>query len=176
MTYKQLYIFVEGEDDKRFINSVVKPLFLQYYAAVIPILYAGQKQQNIVKFIQTFNNQLNTDYIFFCDLDSRGNVLCVTKRKEIEQNKYSNCFENERMIVVKEEIESWYLAGIAETFKMKPFADTERVTKEDFEKLIPKSFINKIDLMIEILKEYNLEEARQRNQSFAYFVKKFKLA
>lgn len=179
MTYKQLYIFVEGDDEKRFIDSVVKPLFLQHYSTVIPILYSGLKQQIITKYIQTFNNQPNTDYIFFCDLDSRGNPLCVSQRKEKEQVKYSNCFENSKIIVVKEEIESWYLAGISAKnlgfFKIKPFANTEAVTKEDFERLIPKNFTSKIDFMIEILKGYSIEEARQKNYSFAYLVKKFAL-
>jgi hypothetical protein len=178
MTYKQLYIFVEGDDDERFVNQIIKPL-MKNYSFVKLIKYSGLRQQEIVKFIQTFNNQVNTDYIFFCDLDSRGNALCVTQRKEKEQAKYSNCFDNSKIIVVKEEIESWYLAGISAKnlglFKIKPFMDTEAVAKEDFERLIPKNFTSKIDFIIEVLKEYSLEESMTKNGSLAYFIRKFAL-
>ncbi len=108
-----------------------------------------------------------------------GNPLSVSQRKEKEQVKYSNCFDSTKMIVIKEEIESWYLAGISAKnlglFKIKPFTDTEAVTKEDFERLIPKNFTSKIDFMIEILKGYSIVEARQKNHSLAYFMKKFAL-
>lgn len=77
---------------------------------------------------------------------------------------------------MKEEIESWYLAGIIESnlskFKISPFTDTQSITKEEFERMRPKNYGSSIDFMVEILKEYSLEQAKILNSSIKYFVSK----
>ncbi|MDZ7724802.1 MAG: hypothetical protein U5R06_18855 [candidate division KSB1 bacterium] len=72
------------------------------------------------------------------------------------------------------EIESWYLAGLAEKkqrqLKIKPFKDTNDLTKEQFNQQIPNSFDSRIDFMVELLKNYSIEIAQIRNKSFSYFI------
>jgi hypothetical protein len=177
MGYKQLFIFVEGPDDERFINQIIKPLLLERYNHIKTIKYAAMTPKTVIGFIKTFDSQQNSDYIFMCDMDARGDTsLCITQRKTKEQIKFSSYPDSNKIIVVKEEIESWYLAGITsenrKKFNIKPFIGTDTVTKEEFEKIIPKNFGSKTDFMIEVLKEYSLNEAMHFNRSFHYFMSK----
>jgi hypothetical protein len=178
MSYKQLFIFVEGPDDERYIDTIVRPQLEERYSFIKIIKYASLTKIVIESFIKTYKKQIHTDYLFICDMDAKGdNSLCITKRKEKEQNKYGSYLEIDKIIVVKEEIESWYLAGITPTnlvkFKIKSFSDTQLVTKEAFEKMIPKNFISPNDFMVEVLKEYSLTQAKNINNSLKYFVNKY---
>ncbi|MBK8442671.1 MAG: hypothetical protein IPL35_04270 [Sphingobacteriales bacterium] len=78
----------------------------------------------------------------------------------------------ERIFVVKEVIESWYLAGISEEqkekFKIENFTDTQCLNKHYFDALS-----NAPDFRIEILKGYSLEKAVFCNASLCYFNDKF---
>lgn len=53
--------------------------------------------------------------------------------------------------------------------KIKYFCNTENVTKEKFNMLIPQN-VNRINFMIDILKKYDVDEAAFRNKSFNYFI------
>jgi hypothetical protein len=174
-----LYIFLEGTDDERYFNSVIIPRLKDKYKKVNPILYANMNKINFLKLIKTFQEQ-EIDYIFFTDLDSQGdNNYCVTKRKNKTIKNYKSKIEQEQIIVIKEEIESWYLAGITQAnlkkYKIKKQNNTELINKEQFHQLIPKDFTSTKDFMIEILKEYSLEYAVGINNSLKYFTGKFSL-
>lgn len=178
MDFKQLYIFVEGTDDERFVEKVIKPYLLKHYAYIKIIPYATLTKIKIEKQIRTCKQQSSSDYIFICDLDTIGNQsLCVTLKKQKVQNDYGKYIELEKIAVVKEEIESWYLAGITPEnmvkFKIKAFEETESINKEDFEKMIPKNFISKTEFMVEILKTYSIDKATDYNASLSYFKRKF---
>ena len=178
MDFKQLYIFVEGTDDERFIDKIIKPMLQKSYHHIKIIRYASLKSIVIEGYIKTCKQQNSSDYIFICDLDTIGNQsLCVTLKKQKVQNDYGKYIELEKIAVVKEEIESWYLAGITPEnmakFKIKAFEETESIKKEDFEKMIPKNFISKTEFMVEILKTYSIDKATDYNASLSYFKRKF---
>lgn len=154
--YYQLFIFVEGVDDERFIKSVINPILAPKYHITI-LKYANQPKGYIEKVITSIPN---ADYIFLGDLDDKGFGICVTSRKEKIQKIHGEKVENHKIIIVKEEIESWYLAVCNEEnqqkFKLKIPSDTESFYKEDFEKLIPKNN-SRIDFMVELLNKSSLE-------------------
>ena len=142
MDFKQLFIFVEGSDDERFISQVIVPRIQEKYnhiKFIKFIKYATMAKVAVESFVKTCKQKEAYDYLFVCDMDARGDKsLCVTSRKSKEQNKYGHNFlETNKIVVVKEEIESWYLAGIsieqATRFKIKLVTDTTFTTKEDFE-------------------------------------------
>ncbi len=177
INFKQLYIFVEGPDDERYMNRIILPILSEKYNHIKIIKYAVLQPQIVINFIRTFKQQLNSDYLFFSDMDARGDVkLCITKRKEKIIAKFSGHIENHKLFIVKEEIESWYLAGISEMdakrFKIKPLYTTDTFTKEDFERLIPKKSVTPNDFMIEILNQYDFEKALSHNTSLQYFADK----
>lgn len=176
--YNQLYVFVEGPDDKRLFEKVFQKSFEKEYNLVKPIAYSELQPKIIRNFINTFNHQKNTNFIFICDLDAKGdNRFCITKRKEKEKEKYDGLLTDKDILVVKEEIESWYLAGISihnsEKYKITQTVDTEYITKEQLVGLMPKSFLTKTDFLVEILKDFDVEEGRKRNKSLNYFITKY---
>jgi hypothetical protein len=177
MSFKILYIFVEGVDDERFIKTIFEPIFKNQYQLVVKIIqYTHLKNKDLEATIKSVKNNHLVDYLFLCDMDSRGDkTLCITKRKQKVMEKFPNQLEISKIIVVKEEIESWYLAGINfERFKIKKVSDTENITKEEFERMKPKSFDSLSDFKVELLKDYSLDKAISINKSINYLVKKYK--
>lgn len=175
MAYSGLYLFVEGADDERFFRSVVEPLVGMHFNFVKYIQYAQQPKGMIENLIKALNGRPTNKYLFVCDMDAHGDLTyCITKRKEKEYTDFGHTIAKERIIVVKEEIESWYYAGIStnNSLMVKSITNTESLTKEEFEKLIPKHFTSKTDFMIELLKNYAIDIAITQNASFSYLLQK----
>ena len=103
--YKKLYIFVEGNDDNRFFSRIVKNLFKDSYNEIEIYEYSQKTKEYIQAFLESIR-KMGAEYICQSDLDE---APCATKRKEKLREKFSS-FEENRIIVVKIEIESWYLA------------------------------------------------------------------
>ncbi len=171
MGYKKLFIWVEGEDDIRFFNKIIKPMFETNYDSVEIISYAGLKKKIVYNFFKGIK-AINADYIYVTDIN---NTPCITVKKKKIQNKLKN-INKDRIAVVVKEIESWYLAGLSNTefknLKMSIPNTTNNITKEQFNDLIFKKFDSRIDFMIEILKCFSIKIAKQKNKSFKYFIEK----
>ncbi|HEY9691855.1 MAG TPA: hypothetical protein V6D15_06605 [Oculatellaceae cyanobacterium] len=172
--YKRLFIWVEGRDDERFINQVICPLLNKKYNYIKIIKYAEETQiwrDNVFRSIL----QMQAEYIFVADINS---AKCITDKKSKLQKLYKNLDAN-KIIVVSNEIESWYLSGLDESLYKKVgistyHNNTEQITKEKFCGLIPKKFQkSQIDFMQEILNVFNVEIAQERNKSFKYFFDKY---
>jgi len=103
---------------------------------------------------------------------------CVTARKEEIQKRFKNV-DSDKIMVVRKEIESWYLAGLkndrCKELGVSIFAATDEVTKEQFDEIIPGNFDSGIDFMQEILKSFDIETAKRKNESFKYFANKYGL-
>jgi hypothetical protein len=181
MTYKKLYIYVEGPDDTLFFNTIIQPLFReQGYDKVEIIEYSNMPKPQLKDRLDTIRSTKNCDYLFVCDMDAKNKkAKNELQRKEQARKERYKSLENEKIIIVKEEIESWYLAGISsenfEIFNIKPFSDTEHIDKAQFRALMPKNFDLKADFMQAILEEYDLPDASTRNTSLHYFVTTYKL-
>lgn len=171
MPYKALYILVEGDDDKRFFETIVKPMLGEKYDSVALWKYAQEKNRKVTSFLSSVR-RMAANYIYVSDIDR---ARCITARKEGTQDKFEN-IDRDRIIVVISEIESWYLAGLDDRccrkFGISPCATTDNITKEQFNRLIPKKFDSRIDFMLEILKCFSIEMAKQKNASFRYFLQK----
>jgi len=172
--YKKLYIFVEGDDDNRFFDRIVKSLLKNSYSEIEIHEYSQKTKEYINAFLESIR-KMSAEYICQSDLDE---VPCATKRKEKLREKFSS-FEENRIIVVKIEIESWYLALLDDNtcrkfkIKLSKIKNTDHITKEQFNALIPKKFDSRVDFMVEILDCASIETAKQRNTSFKYFVDKY---
>ena len=120
----------------------------------------------------------NIPYIFVSDLDSHT-YPCLTSRKEKRKKEYP-ALDCDKIIIVNEEIESWFISGVdtnLEQFKEFNIPNnTENLTKENVDKMIDNShFISKKDFFYEVSRFFNIELAIERNKSFKYFLKKFNL-
>jgi len=170
LSYNILYLFVEGTDDERFFESVIKLIFKKNYDYVEVRKYAEKTKKYIFNFLKTIKS-MNNSYIYFSDIN---NAPCITLKKQEILKKYKN-IDKDRIIVVIKEIESWYLAGLhdedSKKFTKKLFKSTDTITKEQFKKFIPKNE-SRINFMIELLNVFSRDTAIQKNNSFSYFVKK----
>jgi len=62
MGYK-LFIFIEGDDDERFFNKIIIPMFENKYDSVKLWKYAQEKNEKILQFLNSIN-AMKADYIF----------------------------------------------------------------------------------------------------------------
>ncbi|HEX3001965.1 MAG TPA: hypothetical protein VHN82_06315 [Methanoregula sp.] len=171
---KRLFIMVEGEDDVRFFGRIIKPLLASRYDSVEIIPYACIKREKVNKFLKSVVLMKN-DYIFVADIDFEHSVR---DKKQILYYRFSNVDSGNIVIVIRE-IESWYYAGISGSFAAElgipEAATTDDMTKEDFNALIPRKFDSRIDFMFEILKSFSLETAARKNQSFHFFINRYRI-
>jgi hypothetical protein len=171
MEYKILYIIVEGNDDERFFDIILKPVFEErdIYVTLVKYSKNWKKARRFIRSIQ----RRNVDYIYIEDID---NAPCITGRKQKIKEKIENIDEAKIIIVVKE-IESWYLAGLDENacrqLRIPNLGTTDNIFKERFIGLKPKKFVSTIDFMLEILKFFDIETAKHKNESFRYFCGKY---
>ena len=89
---------------------------------------------------------------------------------------YEQKLAGDKIVIVIKEIESWYLAGLDEKqckeLGIKSFQETNDITKEQFNSVIPTKYDSRIDFMAEILKRFSIETAKSKNNSFQYFIEK----
>ncbi len=167
-----LFIFIEGKQDKIFVDYVLTNyLSKEKSLSVHPIPYAKKTRSKINRNIKSKSDH----YLFLSDLDG-DKTPCITFKKDSRMKEYDNLDYN-KIIIVKEEIESWFLAGIdSEIEQFKRFnipSNTDLITKEDFDEILKKHSIdNKNEFLIEVGKNFNLELAAKRNTSFKYFLEK----
>lgn len=168
----KLFIFIEGDDDERFFNRIIIPMFEKRYDKVQLWKYAQKKNEKIQQFLKSIQ-AMNADYIYVAD---NNGSPCITDRKQRIENDFQNIDKNKILVVVKE-IESWYLAGIdnesSKNFGIKSFSNTEHINKSAFDDLKPKRFNFRIDFMSEILKLFCIETAKMKNGSFSHFVENY---
>jgi hypothetical protein len=183
MSYKELHIYVEGPDDSMFFEQIIKPLFetRHHYSFVKIITYSGKRKIDLATLLDNNRKrQHSCDYLFVCDMDAKNKKANnELERKDQARKENYKHLEDEKIIIVKEEIESWYLAGISsdnfEIFNIERFSDTEHIDKAQFKALMPKHFALKEDFMQAILDDYDLPNASTRNTSLHYFVTTYSL-
>lgn len=165
-------MLLEGPDDQRFFENVLKSEFLKKYDKISLFLYARRPKkvrENMVKSLE----HLNYDYIIFSDFDV---APCITQSKKNLQAKISSA-DSTKIAVVKTEIESWYLAGLdyssAQKLRIPFYSNTEDISKEQFEQIGSTRFTSKIDFMQEILRLFTINTAKKQNDSFRYVWQKF---
>jgi hypothetical protein len=174
MRYSEFYFLVEGNDDERFLNLVVVPIYQKLYDYVGLYKYANRPKNKVEQFLLNLVKR-ETDFVCLSDIDL---FPCITTRKQnLVEHKLGN-IDASRIVIVKKEIESWYLAGASDKsckmLHMSPNEIKDNHDKEQFERLVYGSkFADSIDCMIEILKSYNIQYARKNNSSFGYFHDKF---
>lgn len=174
VSYKRLFIWVEGPDDYEFFSRIIKPLFEQTYDWVEFIQYAERPKAWMNDFFKSIQ-AMGADYVFVTDLDE---LPCVTQKLDKVEKIYP-FYERQKMQVIVQEIEGWYIAGLSDEnyqqLRLKLNHDTSFLTKEQFNQLIPANFSSRRDFMSELLKLFSIATAVQKNNSFRYFAEKYNL-
>jgi len=170
--YKKIVIFVEGVNDKRFFEKILRNRFERRYEGYNYhiIKYSQKSDEKKNKLINSFK-EMNSKIFLFTDFD---NGPC---NSEIKSNirRHVN-LSDDKIFIIKKEIESWYLAGLNQQFLKsiginEVFNNTEDISKGRFEALI----LGKSYLKIEMLNNYNFRLAMRRNSTFRYVIEKLNL-
>lgn len=175
MTQPDLYILVEGDDDKRFFESQrIKGYFERRYNTIHVVKYREIRLDRLERFFEGIR-AMEAEYIFVHDLDKAS---CFPRAIiEVRREYKSLALNPERILIVIREIEGWYLAGASGEFCDKHdvpnLASTEDVTKRQFEDLIEGKFLSRVIAMVEMLRSFSLELATVKNGSIAHFRRSF---
>ena len=168
--YRRLWLLVEGADDSLFCQEVLFWSFQETFDHVQTWEYSQRKPAELVGLLRSIRS-MNADYLLFGDMDERP---CVTATKEAITNQFSG-LTWDRVVVVRQEIEAWYLAGLDEEahreLGLARVRNVDEVAKEQFDRLVGGEEEH-TNAMVEILRHYDVEVARQRSPSFRYFWQK----
>lgn len=171
---KRVWFFVEGNDDESFISRFLRKIQFPFEYEVIK--YRQLEKGKVDRYLNSIKER-GDNYFFLSDFDKGP---CIEKRKNELLETYSK-LEKERIIIVKREIESWYLALINDEFakeiSIDPniLRDTSLCTRSLFDEIRKKAHYNDIEFKQEILinfKSSDIDLSRQRNSSLDYFIKK----
>jgi hypothetical protein len=165
-----LTIFVEGSDDARFVNRIIRPLITSRHDRIDVVEYA-QLPHPIVRAHIRAAKRSGDKLLFLRDLDRHP---CVTSRMGSLLRKLGDLAPALVYIVVTE-IEGWYLAGVSPSRRRDlgfslTNESTDTLTWTDFDKIRPRAtFISETALKVEVLKDYDVGRARRNNRSFRRF-------
>lgn len=174
--YKRLFIWIEGRDDKEFFDKVMKSEFERKYGRgrVHIRQYSEMRNEEVAGVLEGIKAK-NDDYICVADIN---NAPCVSERKREKQEEEFKDVDEDRIMIVRRKIESWYLAGLdddaCKRFGFPPFDSTDEFGKGRFKELQQRAkFNSRVNFLREILKCYDIETARRKNKSFKCFVEKY---
>src|SRR5260370_22967127 len=166
-----LYVFLEGSDDDRFFEAIVRPLWATRYLHIQKIECSSRPSRVILGLLRTAKGS-GWESLYFRDINA---APCVTEKKQTEIKRLPE-LEPERIVIVQAEIESWYYAGLdskdCRQLRIPDRPTTDDLTKEDFDKLIRKQFKSRIAAMATMLERFKTDIASDRNMSFRYLLKR----
>ncbi len=172
MTARRLFIFVEGSDDQRFFSRIVVPRLESVYASVEIITYACMKSVKVCRFVRSIT-AMDHDFILCGDIDRERNVKA---KKAMLKSRFC-ILSDDRIVVIIQEIESWYLAGLDDRSQrrlaLSTYNRTNHITKEIFNQMIPRFYTSRIAFLADILDLFSIETALEKNRSFRYFFTRF---
>ncbi|MBN1508993.1 MAG: hypothetical protein JW955_19255 [Sedimentisphaerales bacterium] len=172
MNRRLVLVFLEGADDERFFDGVIRPILAQRYDNVVPWKYAQRSKDDVKKALKSVQDQ-KANCLFLVDINTHP---CVSARKQGLLDTYGKRIDPSWIVVVVSEIESWYLAGLDDEHALElglsPVHHTDRLTKEQFAGMVPRRLDSVAAFMNEILKSFRIETAKTRNRSFCYFMDK----
>lgn len=173
MPFTQLFVWVEGPDDQRFVENVFRPILEDKFDWVEVVPYAGMTKDKTVRWIESIRAMQDASYVFLADNDE---APCVSERK-LELIGKVKSLQSARISIVVEEIEAWYLAGLTaagrDELEINEIGNTDGINKEAFDLQRREAFDSRVDWMVEMLRYYSLEEGVARNSSLRYFSDNF---
>ena len=172
---RSLFVWLEGDFDEDFFNGVFRPSMCNRYASIKTNTYAQRPATSTEKKIrEVIRSHAVLDYLWLTDLDPKR-FPCVTARKDAVMRQHAH-LRPDRISIVVPEIEAWYLAGLdsaaCTALGIPEYGNTDGLTKEIFQNIIPDSYQSEIVFRMEVLSNFSVEVANRKNASFAYFCKK----
>ena len=168
----RLNIFVEGSDDVRFFERTLTPALGARYDEVRLIPYASLRRIVVDRLIRGIE-RLGDEYVIVADIDAEPSVRA---KKGVILRRFDRA-EPGAIAVVVMEIESWYVAGADDGFLrecgLSPPGSTDLLTKEEFNALVPRRYISRVEFMLDLLESFSLERGGDRNRSLEFFLRRY---
>jgi len=168
MGYDRAFVLCEGSDDQKFVEQIVAPRLNAHFDLVKVVTYARKKKTKTESYVRNVLRAGDTVF-FLTDFDAAPSI---SDRVATVRDTFGGVLDSEDVYVVVQEIESWYLAGLPRQHDVPdlglPPPRTDDLTKEAFNALISGQ-ASRVDVMVEVLKRYDLARGRSRNHSLAYF-------
>ena len=197
----KLYIFVEGKTDIQFFERILNREINKKFDEFKCIAYVENKFNERATIKRIIKNK-NNNFIFYPDLDDKFSKKKIQdKKKEVAKNYFNigspkskdkkyikknkklkddkliklSDIEN-KMFVIVQMIESWYLAGFDKNFcnnkNIDFIQETEDITKGTFSKIaktLNKDKIEFKEMLLANSENFSITEACNRNNSFDKF-------
>jgi hypothetical protein len=170
-----LYLLVEGDSDRQFIEKVIAPCLP---TPVQILAYAGwtaKHRENQIRSLLSGCEKGMLDYYALMDMDNRP---CYTACREFLIGLFGGLLPPERIIVTNRSVEAWYLAGYTGSRylkKMRLPALAEGIRAADFRNAAMSAGVDPTIVLDELLRRYDLSQARQRSPSLDYFCRKLEI-
>jgi hypothetical protein len=170
-------VLVEGPDDERFIENIVKPAI--NHRRFNTMQYSEEPDGTVNAAISAFQG-MHRDMYLLRDYDhGKQNCTSISGRKEFVQNKF-NAVDKNQIIIVDDTIEAWYLAGLTDSnaseLGIQVPSQTGQIGKSEFNnKLSQSRFSSKVNFQMNIIERYSIQEAKNSSSSFNYFTGKIGL-
>lgn len=168
-----LYVLCEGDDDERFFDRVVQPRLSYADHEVRYFQYAACPHEDVRNLLHSIEdmqaNGVDAGYLFLRDYDR---APCKASRFDEIDQRYDDLVSRDRTFLVVQMIESWYVAGLKNQHDLSMLADvpsqTDDLVKKDFEDMMADEAV-RTDVLQEVLKRFDVDRARYKNNSFEYF-------
>jgi len=164
---RPLYVFVEGLNDVRFVDAILKPRIEAASCCfpVVTVQYSSKSSNYVRRYLDSIAAQ-GASLIFFRDLD---NAPCISSRIDSFHSHFP-FIDRDQILVVCKAIESWYVSGVDQIagipLNIKNF---NKIDKQQFLQRIPKKYNGTaLEFQLEILGNYSLDNAQGRNASLRY--------
>lgn len=168
---RRIVVWVEGDRDRRFVDAILAPRLEARFGQVTVEEYSRREKASVNRLLRAIRHQ-GQYRLFTADRDA---APCASGRRKKVKEHYPD-LEDQEIMVVCREIESWYLAGLsaegAGILRITPPQFTDQMTKEEVNSLRPSRFETPLDFLLELLKYFDWDPACQRNRSFAYLHRK----
>lgn len=171
----KLICLVEGNREIDFVINILRKEFTQLgkYSVVEAYKYKNVKKDENIKYINIMLS-IGWDILCFADINSSR---CVRTRKSKLIREDTGVVPKNRIVVIRKEIESWYLAGLDEHCCRKlgivNLGMTDTINKDKCHQLIAKSkYRPREACMQEILKNFNMISGKEKNKTFSHFCQK----
>jgi len=167
MTSPRYTFFVEGKDDRRFLERIIiRELDLKYCRI---IEYSQLKPEKVNAFFEA-ELQGKRVCIFLCDKDDEP---CFTQKKNRIVTRYEKV-DSKCILIAERQIDCWYFSGLDRGACKKMKIDirdcTGTKTKPEWQACIEKTGRYRNDFLVEMTECYVLGYALEKNRSLKYCV------
>jgi len=175
--WQRIALFVEGPEDRAFVERVLKPRLQERYNEVRIQTHAQTPDEQLRSHFRSLK-RMGSDFFLLVDYD-RG--PCVAAVRQNYAQRYEPYLGETQVLVARPMIEAWYTAGVPSQnpFKASIPPIVESVDKQSFAGIFGERAQNleeRIVLLQQILAIYDWDLALQRSASLRYCALKLGIA